>query len=279
MLSNGGAAPLQPVTPHIDWSKVKSSEVEKVVKKLWGNAAPSTWNVALAAITKLSDDLIEQRKRKKPLIEKLAYRKVPNRLPRPVAEKEVSEIFRKVTDPQDKLLFEILVGSGLRATEAATLCFGQIDTSGILKLVGKGNKERQTFVTHAGMRALKEWTVYGPHMGYTTKLSDKELDEAYWTFAFGNPDRGIFLGSRFPVIDMARPSNWVLYRVKRYTDSMPHEFRHFWVTDLLNNGADMLAVMDAAGHENIKTTKGYKKVLSRETNALRAKHSREQGLI
>ncbi len=252
------------------------------MEDLWGNKAPSTWNIAVAAMTDWSKQLIRDGKRTIPLLpDHVGFKKIPSRLPKPVPEEEISQLLRDVTDLQDILLFEILSGSGLRASEVANLRFSNINTQGIIQVIGKGDKERQTFMTDAAMDALKAWTVFGPHMGYEPgTLNLMEREQMYWTFALGNPHTGIFLNSKDkPVIDMDSPYHWVYYRVTKYTKRSPHTFRHFWVTDLLNNGADLMAVMDAAGHESIKTTRIYKKVLNRETTSLRNKHSRQQGRL
>jgi len=161
----------------------------------------------------------------------------------------------------------------------ANLSFGEIDPQGIVQIVGKGDKERQTFLTDTAMEALKDWTVYG-HMGLTPTLDPKLRDIEYLRYSMTYPIRGIFLNSEGKEVKyMPRPSTWVAYRVRKYSNYSPHQFRHYWVTDLLNNGGDLMAVMDAAGHESIKTTRGYKKVLNRETISLRSKHSRQQGRI
>lgn len=209
----------------------------------------------------------------------LRFRKVPKRLPRPVPEPEVADILSKVTDTQDRLLFEVLAGSGLRRSEAALLKFSDVDADGILQVVGKGNKQRQTFLTQPAFKELKNWAFEGHMKRPQDGLSPARQEQLYWEFVHANPDKGVFLGTREEVKDLTHPGEWVYSRVKKYTDAHPHQFRHFWVTDLLNNGADMMAVMDAAGHESISTTRGYKKVLSRETTALRSRHSRQQGRI
>lgn len=246
-----------------------------MVHDLYGDKAPSTWNVVIAALKAYSEELIDAGVRTKPLLpENVKFRKVPKRLPKPVPEEEVSRILEEVDDEQDLLLLEVLVASGMRASEAGSIKFGDISPEGIVTVIGKGDKERRTFLTQSAFTKLKAWA-FAKHIEST---STSEI--AYWQFVENNPERGVFLGADGrEVIHHANPADWVYSRVKKYTEASPHRFRHFWVTDLLNNGANLMAVMDAAGHESVATTRTYKKVLNREMAALRSKHSREQGTL
>lgn len=249
------------------------------MEKLWGKSAPSTWNVAIAAMQYRGTELIEHGKRKTPLLPAwIKRKKVASRLPKPVPEAEVTRVLNTVTDPQDKALLEILAASGLRATELGTLTFGQIDDDGIITVIGKGNKERKTFMTTEALDALNKWVAVG-HLLSRIKLGKVQPSRATQYMRDNCPDVGLWRGQYHYVKDLQVPSNWVYYHVKKHTDHPPHEFRHFWVTDLMNNGADIMAVMDAAGHSSIKTTRGYTKVLKRQVTSLRSMHSREQGRV
>ena len=206
--------------------------------------------------------------------EHLKFRKVPKRLAKPVPEAEVTRLLSVVTTPQDKLLFEVLLGSGLRAGEVGNIKLSDLDSYGVLTVIGKGDKERNTFIPNAGVVAWVQW-IRIEHM----KKPYASIAE-YTQYIQDNPDKGLFVSTDGEYVrNLSRPADWVYKRVKTYTKYSPHQFRHFWVTDLLNNGADIMAVMNAAGHESISTTRGYLKVLKRTTTALRSKHSREQGRI
>lgn len=266
-------------TKSFDWKTVSAKQIGKMLQDQWGDSAASTWNLCIAAIVMHEKHLKLSGKRTVPLLPiGFGYKKVPKRLPKPVPEQVIKQILEDVTDPQDKLLLETLAASGLRATEVATLTFKQIDTLGIVTVIGKGDKERQTFLTQEAQLALHAWT----HIGHMLKQKQASKDVMllnYLTYTKDNPDKGIFIAPTKPVRELTVPSNWVYYQVKKYTEYSPHQFRHFWVTDLLNNGADLMAVMDAAGHESISTTRGYKKILTRQMTALRSMHSREQGRL
>lgn len=262
------------------WEDVKAEDVGKCVNLLWDTSAASTWNVAVCALHSYEEELKDRGRRTLALLPAtFKFKRVPKRLPKPVSEAEVTRLLDTVIDPQDLLLFEVLAGTGLRASEVAALTFGNIDIQGIVQVIGKGDKERQTFMTSTGMEALYAWILKG-HIVSPVSGSDSYRNSICAQFMSHNMNMGIFKARDQDVKEMSRPEAWVYYRVKKYTkEASPHMFRHFWVTDLLANGADMMAVMDAAGHESIATTRGYKKVLTRETIALRSMHSREQGRI
>lgn len=262
------------------WETLSPTKLLQILESLYGGKAASTWNVAVSAVHKYSEELLAKGVRDTPLLPKdTKLKKVPKRLPKPVDEEEVSRLLSAVDDPQDMVLLEILVSSGLRASEAGSLRFGDIDSDGFVTVIGKGDKERRTFLTREAMVRLKRWTIEA-HLGEKLPSDSISLDLKYWGWVLENPKKGIFTGADGrAVIDHANPADWVYGRVTKYTDASPHRFRHFWVTDLLNNGADIQAVMAAAGHESVSTTMGYKKVLSREITNLRSKHSREQGVL
>lgn len=245
----------------------------------WGNSAASTFNVAVAAARSFERFLSDAGQTVEVLPKSIRYRKVPKRLPKPVPEAEVTRVLDSITDPQDLALLEILVGSGIRRAEAGTLRLGNIHLGGALQIIGKGDKERRTFLTQPAMDAVRYWTLKQHTDGDPDKMDPTAMEALFWSTIQKHPDVGLFVGRDKPVLEHTDPGRWVHYRVSQYTDCHPHQFRHFWVTDLLNNEADLMAVMDAAGHESITTTRGYKQVLARTTASLRAKHSREQGRI
>ena len=238
--------------------------------------APTTHNITLSAIMALEKACLKEGLVSHELLTNYDKRRVPKRLPKPVPEEEVPEILANIKDAQDKLIFELLLGSGLRNAEACSLTFGDISYDGIVTVVGKGNKERQTFLTTQTLEALQDWVWVG-HLKSEEEGTRQDKVKALVNMP---QDKGIFLTvNDTEVKDLGSPTRWLLDRVRTYTKYTPHQFRHFWFTDLLNNGADIGAVMDAGGHESLRTTKGYKKILKRQTTGLRSMHSREKGRL
>ncbi|MCG1008716.1 tyrosine recombinase XerC [Salinicoccus sp. ID82-1] len=142
---------------------------------------------------------------------------------------------------RDLAILELFYATGMRASELLGLTLSRIDFDhGLLKVVGKGNKERiLPFGTHAS-DALK---------CYIDKHQDRiEADGPLWINHRGGPltDRGL----RY-VIDML---------VKKSASDLhlhPHKIRHTFATHMLNNGADLRAVQELLGHESLSTTQKY----------------------
>lgn len=142
---------------------------------------------------------------------------------------------------RDRAILELLYATGMRASELLGLTLSHIDFDhGLLKVRGKGNKERVLpFGIHAS-EALK---------AYIEKHDQAiEANGTLWINQRNGPltDRGL----RY-VIDMM---------VKRSASDLhlhPHKIRHSFATHMLNNGADLRAVQELLGHESLSTTQKY----------------------
>jgi integrase/recombinase XerD len=146
---------------------------------------------------------------------------------------------------RDRALLELLYGTGLRVSEVCGLNVEDVDlTAGVLRVVGKGNKER---VAPVGEEALLRAERY---------LASARPDLA-------SPlrrERALFIsrsGKRLT-------RNAVTKLLDRYalaaglgTPISPHMLRHSFATHLLENGADLRSVQALLGHEDIRTTEVY----------------------
>lgn len=144
---------------------------------------------------------------------------------------------------RDKAMLEVMYASGLRVSELLSLTFGSINmTKGIIKIVGKGSKERQVPI---GDFALEYLINYLDKVRY----KDKKIKSNY-----------IFLSK------LNKPlSRQYFYRIiRKYAqmagiskDISPHTLRHSFATHLLENGAQLRVVQEMLGHSNIATTQIY----------------------
>ena len=145
---------------------------------------------------------------------------------------------------RDHALLEVLYGAGLRATEVATLKLKDVDRdAGLLRVLGKGRKERKVPLDGPGLEALEAWLGKGRPRCVRPDSGD-----------------GVFLTMR------GRPlSRDGVYRaVKRRArqlglpgDVSPHTLRHTFATHLVQGGADLRAVQEMLGHASINTTQVY----------------------
>lgn len=185
-------------------------------------------------------------------------------LPKALSEAQVEALLAApdVDDPlglRDRAMLEVLYATGLRVSELVGLTLEQISLrQGVLRTIGKGNKER---LVPLGLEALD------------------------WLERFYREGRGVLLGGKasdvvFPSLrgqGMTRQTFW--HRIKRHaatagidSELSPHTLRHAFATHLLNHGADLRTVQLLLGHSNVSTTQIYTHVARARLQQLHAMH-------
>ena len=152
---------------------------------------------------------------------------------------------------RDAAILALLVGAGLRRSEAAALDIADYDAQdGSLKVRGKGNKERLTYLDGGAKTALDDW------VRVRAALTSSETSTI--AGALLNPIR------KSGEIVPRRMSAQALYDAlrKRGTEAKikafsAHDLRRTFVGDLLDAGADISAVSALVGHANVQTTSRY----------------------
>lgn len=145
---------------------------------------------------------------------------------------------------RDAAMLALLYACGLRRFELAALAVAdyEADRGELAVYSGKGNKDRLAYVTNGAKAALDRWlTVRGAQAGALFvpirkdgKLADRPLTpHALWKV----------LGKRAAQAGVKTLS--------------PHDLRRTFISDLLDNGADLSVVQQLAGHANIQTTQRY----------------------
>lgn len=191
--------------------------------------------------------------------------KVGRRLPRALTTAQVDQILAApdLGDPlglRDAAMIELMYSAGLRVSECVGLPLAALGASGLLRVRGKGRKER---VIPLGERAAALLRRYLSEVraGQDPKLAQKAL----------------FL-SRLGRA-MTRQNFWE--RLRDYAlragvpEVHPHELRHAFATHLLEGGADLRAVQALLGHADIGTTQIYTHVArARLTAVHEAAHPR-----
>ena len=193
----------------------------------------------------------------------IAMPKFARSVPRSLTEEEVEALLSApvVSDPlgnRDHTMLEVLYATGLRVSELVNLRQGQIDfTQGVIRVPGKGDRERVIPLGEGAMRALKK---------FSSGVRDEILLDHQTDYLF--PTRR---GDH-----MTRQAFW--YIVKRYArkagiakELSPHALRHAFATHLLNHGADLRVVQMLLGHSNLSTGQIYKHVVRERLKKLRAK--------
>jgi integrase/recombinase XerC len=146
---------------------------------------------------------------------------------------------------RDRAILETLYSAGLRVSELVDLNDGDLDfPQGILKVRGKGRKERLAPLGSYAMRALKEWLARR-----TLAKTEKQGREAP---VFTNR-----LGTRLTTRSVGRMLEKYLKEAGLDTRTSPHTLRHSFATHLLDRGADIRSVQELLGHKSLVTTQIY----------------------
>ena len=221
-------------------------------------AAASSVARQLAAIRTLHRYLVTEGERADDPTADLEGVRVPAGLPKPLSEPEVASLLDAVVghDPvalRDRAVLELLYATGARISEACGLSMGDIDFDArLVRLFGKGAKERIVPFGRAAGRALDEWF---------SSRGRVLLAPAQWRRR--DDAEAVFLNQRGG--RLTRQAAWAI--VRRYgeragivAELSPHVLRHSCATHLLDHGADLRVVQELLGHASISTTQVYTKV-------------------
>jgi len=171
------------------------------------------------------------------------------RLPEVLGERELREAIEGVpttafTDCRDRLILELLYGSGMRLAELTRLDLRDLGGELVL-LFGKGAKERLVPVGREARKALEAWR----------PLRRALLAEA------GRPEEPALLvnrrGGRLGRRSVERLVRARLETVSSLRKLSPHLLRHSFATHLLDHGAELRVVQELLGHASLSTTQIY----------------------
>jgi integrase/recombinase XerC len=142
---------------------------------------------------------------------------------------------------RDRAVCEVLYGAGLRVSELCDLDVASVDYgAGLLRVVGKGRKERVVPLHDKGLAALRLW------------VEDAREDAA----TPASPPGALFYNRRGRRLGPRDVRRILDQRVAR-GHVHPHALRHTYATHLLEGGADLRVVQELLGHESLTTTQLY----------------------
>jgi integrase/recombinase XerD len=203
----------------------------------------------------------------------LAAPRLPRTLPRVLRSDESAALIGAAGDDlplgvRDRAMLEVLYGAGLRVSELVGLVLGALDRrAGLLRVVGKGNKER---IVPLGEPALESLDVYLEEARPLLARSARRACDAVFLSRRGAAmtRQNFFQRLRAAARRAGIPSDRV----------SPHVLRHAFATDLLEGGADLRAVQSMLGHADLSTTQIYTHVSrARLRETVEQRHPRGAG--
>jgi integrase/recombinase XerC len=175
--------------------------------------------------------------------------KKEKKMPKFINYSGIEEIFNipniKTKEGQrERVILEILYGSGVRVSELVNIKIKDIDFSNKTILIfGKGNKER---IVPFGEYALEALNIY--------------VDDAREKYLDGKSSDYLIVGKNETQLTTRRIEQIIDNLIKKTSIKMnitPHMFRHTFATHLLDNGCDLIAVQELLGHESLSSTEIY----------------------
>ena len=191
------------------------------------------------------------------------WQNIPKFLNREQIDKLLSAPDRaKPTGVRDRAMLELLYATGLRVSELCAVRIADLEfAAGVLRTIGKGNKQRLMPVGKSALAAVREYLQAArpkllsgrssPFL-FVTARGGRLTRQAFWKLLLGHGKRaGIF------------------------QDLTPHVIRHSFATHLLEGGADLRSVQTMLGHSDISTTQIYTHVMrSRLRQTIEQHHPR-----
>lgn len=175
--------------------------------------------------------------------------KLGMRLPKAISIEQMEAVLAatdgdEIVALRDKALLELLYATGARVSEAVALNVDDVIDGDVVRLFGKGGKQRIV-----------------PLGSFARSAIDAYLVRARPTFSMrGRATPALFLGARGHRV--SRQNAWLIIRAAAEraqvgVEISPHTFRHSFATHLLAGGADVRVVQELLGHSSVATTQIY----------------------
>jgi site-specific recombinase XerD len=168
--------------------------------------------------------------------------KIDKKLPKILNIQETAKIIDSAENKQDRAILETLYGLGCRVDELVHIKIFDIDFDNrLVRLLGKGNKERIVPINNASIIAINE------------HLQSRKYHSDY-----------VFASRDFPERPMTtRNARRIVYKYGG-KEVHPHMFRHSYATHLHANGVDINVIQELLGHADISTTTIYTHVANEQ---------------
>jgi len=176
-------------------------------------------------------------------VQRVASPKLGRKLPHFLYLDQIKGLLRAPNDTdllgcRDKVILELLYGSGLRVSELVGLNRENLDLdSGLIRVFGKGRKERVVPVTNYSIQAIKTYLGMRADQNQVLLLN--------------------YQGTRLSERSVRRILDKLVAKISLEQHVNPHMLRHSFATHLLDGGADLRSVQELLGHKKLSSTQIY----------------------
>ncbi|WP_026378729.1 site-specific tyrosine recombinase XerD [Agromyces italicus] len=236
-----------------DPDRVREGDLADFVRYLGADREPvlATSSIArvLSAVRGLHRFLADEGEITADVSKELRPPKLPTRLPKAIPVEDVEALIaaaggEEPAELRDQALLELLYATGARVSEAVSLNVDDLIDDEVVRLFGKGGKQRVV-----------------PLGSYARRAVGAYLVRARPVFsARGQATPALFLGVRGR--RMSRQAAWdastaAAEKAGLEASVSPHTLRHSFATHLLEGGADVRVVQELLGHSSVATTQIY----------------------
>lgn len=230
-----------------DIKKLNNKDIEKYIRTL-NELAPSTISHNISTLKSFYTYLVKMDRITINPCDTLKQPKIGTHLPVYLTIEEMENLLEieilTPFDARNKAILELMYATGLRISEVISLEYKNVDFDDcIIRVMGKGNKERIVPINDYAIIALKDYL-----NNYRNELVKKEINN----FLFLNNHGGMM--TRQGIFKMIK-KECEKKGIKKIVG--PHTIRHTFATHLLENGADLRIIQELLGHSDISTTQIY----------------------
>ena len=229
-----------------------SKDVEDFSLDMASGLSASSRSRLLASLRGYHKFLVLENQRNDDPTKRLRSPKLPMRLPKALSQQEVMQLIEASGPAPDdesadylrlrnRAIVELMYSTGARVSEIVGLDLDEVDDSGLMRVRGKGSKDRLV-----------------PVGSYAKVALDAYLVRSRPVLSSRGSARALFLNQRGA--RLSRQSIWEI--IQKAADGLgkevsPHSLRHSFATHLLEGGADVRVVQELLGHASVTTTQIY----------------------
>ena len=229
--------------------KCSSSTVKRYLYKNFSNKKSRSQARSISALKSFFNYLLFEGEIHSSPLNDIESPKIENKLPEVLTEDEIKRLISSVNldsefGQRNKTIIEVLYGTGIRVSELIELKLSNIFfKENILKVTGKGNKERFVPLGKIALIEIKKYLNNRDKLKINSKFSDILFLNRY--------GRQLTRSMIFKIINDSSKNAEIDKKIS------PHTLRHSYATHLLKNGADLRTIQLILGHESITTTEIY----------------------